>query len=178
MSIYEALKKAVQEYDHNGISLSFLKRSDGISKQRLDTLDCSFMYTQILKEILLSIDFVETHFKEFFSYCREQYVGNSSELRKIDKIEKEYNAQHAIQWYTYESFLFSMVNRALRMMDVELIVNMGFFICDLHNHITTLHSEQYGKRTNLDFLRVYRGQGLSQMDFDQLEKDRGWTNSI
>ena len=114
-SICEELQKAVQDYDHNAISINFIKKIDEISKEQFDTLDCSFIYTQMQNEILLILDFNEKHFK----------------LRKIDKIEKEYDSQQVIQWYTYQSCLFSMVNRALRMMDVELIVNM-IFLCAIY----------------------------------------------
>ena len=141
-SMCDEIKKAVQDYDHNTVLINFIKNS-GIAKQNLDTLDCSFMYTQMLKRILLTLDFNEEHTKEFISYCREQFNGNFHELQKIDRIEKEYSSQKAIQWYTYQSFLYPMVNRGLRMMEVALIVKMGFFIRDLHNHINTLYLRQY-----------------------------------
>ena len=66
-----------------------------------------------------------------------------------------------------------MLNRALRLMDAEMIVNMGFFISDLHRHIEKLHHEQFGgHRSNKSFI-VYRGQGLSKVDFEQLSKTKG-----
>jgi len=61
-----------------------------------------------------------------------------------------------------------MVNRALRLMEVDLIIELGFFIRDLHNYIVTLHAEQYGGHHHPDSFIVYRGQGLSQTDFDKL----------
>ena len=44
------------------------------SSKTLDRLDPSFMYTQILKEILLTIKFEEKHIQEFIDYCREQFA--------------------------------------------------------------------------------------------------------
>jgi hypothetical protein len=38
-----------------------------------------------------------------------------------------------------------MLNRALRTMEVEVIIKMGFFVRDLHKHIAELHLEQYGE---------------------------------
>jgi tetratricopeptide (TPR) repeat protein len=58
-------------------------------------------------------------------------------------------------------------------MEVDLITTMGFFVRDLHQHIATLHSEQYGGHHHSDSLTVYRGQGLSQADFDQLQTTQG-----
>jgi Tfp pilus assembly protein PilF len=127
------------------------------------------MYTQILKEILLTIDFDQGHIKEFLMYCREQFAGNYAELENVDKIAKEYRHHKPIWWYTYECFLYSMLNRALRLMEVDLITTMGFFVRDLHEHITTLHSKQYGGQSHSNSFTVYRGQGLSPTDFDQLQ---------
>jgi tetratricopeptide (TPR) repeat protein len=131
------------------------------------------MYTQILKEILLTIDFQQVHINEFFTYCREQFVTNTIELKNVDKIEREYHHHQPIWWYTYDCFLYCMLNRALRMMEVDHIIKMGFFIRDLHNHIVALHSKQYGGRHSSDSFTVYRGQGLSQANFNQLKEMQG-----
>jgi len=89
--ICEALKQAAHDYDQNSVSISFVKTTNGTSsKYNLDQLDQCFMYTQILKEILLSIDFEQTHIDEFVTHCREQFVSNSSKLKNVDKIEQEY----------------------------------------------------------------------------------------
>ena len=106
ISICEALKQVVQVCDHNSISISFVKTSEGSSNQNLDQLDPSFMYTQILKEILFTIDFEQVHFNEFITYCREQFVGNNAELKNVDMIEKEYRHQ-PIDLVVYVS-LFSL----------------------------------------------------------------------
>jgi predicted CoA-binding protein len=168
ISIYHALKQAARDCDHNSVSISFIKTIDGISDENLDQHGQSFMYTQILKEILLDIDFKQEHFNEFLTYCREQLANNNVQLQTVDKIEKEYHHYQPIWWYTYSSFLYSMVNRALRLMEVDLIIELGFFIRDLHNYIVTLHAEQYGGHHHPDSFIVYRGQGLSQTDFDKL----------
>jgi len=165
--IYEALQQIAHDCDHNSVSISFVKPSDEVSKENLDQLDQSFMYTQILKEILLTIDFEQSHINKFLTYCREQFVGNSFELENIDKVEKEYHDHQPIWWYTYQWFLYSMVNRALRTMEVDLIIKMGFFVRDLHNNIAELHTEQYGGHHHSDSFIVYRGQGLTQKDADQ-----------
>ncbi len=171
--ICEVLRQAARDCDHNSVSISFVKPTDDTSKENLDTLHSSFMYTQILKEILLTIDFEQEHMNQFLMYCREQFVGNSGELKNVDKIEKEYGGHQPIWWYTYNCFLYSMLNRALRLMEVDLIVTMGFFVRDLHNHIATLHAEQYHGQSYSNSFIVYRGQGLSQEDFDQLMKTQG-----
>jgi hypothetical protein len=66
-----------------------------------------------------------------------------------------------------------MLNRALRLMEVDLIIKMGFFVRDLHNHIVALHAEQYDGHDHSNAFTVYRGQGLSSTDFEQLMKTQG-----
>ncbi|CAF1480451.1 unnamed protein product [Adineta steineri] len=172
-SIRQALKKSGHDCDQNTISMSFVPSSGGKTSENLDQLDQSFMYTQILKEILLTIDFEPVHINGFIRYFREQFIGNNLELKNVDKIEREYRLHTPIWWYTYQSFLYSTLNRSLRTMDVELIVSMGFFIHDLHQHLAELHSTQFAGHDHTTSFSVYRGQGLSQKDFDQMLKTKG-----
>jgi hypothetical protein len=86
--ISEALKQTAQDCDQHSISISFTKSSNGTSKGNLDKLDQAVMYTLILKEILFTIDFDQEHIDKFLTYCREQFVDNTSELKNVDKIQK------------------------------------------------------------------------------------------
>ena len=56
-SICDALKEAAQQCEQNSIAISFMATNDDISNKNLNQLDCSFMYTQIMKDILLTIEF-------------------------------------------------------------------------------------------------------------------------
>jgi hypothetical protein len=49
------------------------------STQKSD-LDQSFMYTQIMKEILLTINFEQKHFMEFIFQHRTQSIGDFREM--------------------------------------------------------------------------------------------------
>ncbi|CAF3489926.1 unnamed protein product [Adineta steineri] len=167
-SICEALKQTARQCEQNAISISFVA-----SNKKLDQLDPSFMYTQILKEILLTIDFEDEHIKEFITYCREAFVENERKLQNIEEFERDYHNHIPVWWYTYQYFLYSMLNQALRSMDVDIIVRMGFFISDLHRDIQRLHSEQLlGQQFGKTFI-VYRGQCLSKEHFTEMTKTKG-----
>ncbi|CAF4294985.1 unnamed protein product, partial [Adineta steineri] len=167
-SICEALKQATHQCERNAISISFVA-----SDKKLDQLDPSFMYTQILKEILLTIDFEAEHIKEFITYCREASAENEYNLHTIKKLESDYHSHIPIWWYTSEQFLYSMLNQALRLMDVDIIVRMGFFINDLHRDIQRLHSRQLDGQQSDKTFTVYRGQCLSKEDFTEITKTKG-----
>jgi tetratricopeptide (TPR) repeat protein len=59
------------------------------------------------------------------------------------------------------------------MSDVDIIIKMGFFIGDLHRHIEQLHEEQFGGHQNGKIFTVYRGQGLSKANFEQMKETKG-----
>jgi hypothetical protein len=143
-----------------------------VSDQNIDQLDQSFMYTQILKEILLEIEYDEQSFKDLVSYCREQYANNPNELNFIKEFEETYREHSPIYWYTHPGFIYSMLNRALRTLEVDTIIKMGPFIQDLYKEINKLHIDQTAGQENQSFI-VYRGQGLSKEDFEKLLKAKG-----
>ncbi|CAF1479155.1 unnamed protein product [Adineta steineri] len=167
-SICEAIKETAHQCEQNAIPMSFLE-----SNKQLDQLDPSFMYTQIVKEILLTIDFDQNHFQDYINYCCDSFVDNKKQLENIKRFEDQYHNRTPIYWYTCDMFLYPMLNRALRLMDGDIMTRMGFFIGDLHRHIEQLHQEQYAGTTAADTFTVYRGQGLSTGDFEQLMKTKG-----
>ncbi|CAF3297750.1 unnamed protein product [Rotaria socialis] len=160
----ECLQQTARRCDQDSITLSFAPVSSTASSQHNhDKLDQSFMYTQLLKEIFLEIgNFGPQAIQELGKYCREQSVNTSD----IAKVEQEYCDHTPIWWYTAPYFLYPMLNRALRILEVDMILKMGFFICDLHRRIQQLHSEQsVGQQ---ECFTVYRGQELSQESFEKM----------
>ncbi|CAF1518161.1 unnamed protein product, partial [Adineta steineri] len=164
----QALKKTAHQCEQNAISMSFVE-----SNKKLDQLDPSFMYTQIIKEILLTIKFDQTHIQDYIEYCRDPSKGNIKEVEKIKKLEREYHEKKPIYWYTCDMFLYPMLNSALRFMNGDIITRMGFFIGDLHRQIERLHQKQYAGKTAADSFTVYRGQGLSREDFERMMNAKG-----
>ncbi|CAF3972760.1 unnamed protein product, partial [Rotaria sp. Silwood1] len=167
-SICEALKQAVHQCEQNAMPLTFMP-----SNKKLDQLDPSFMYTRILKDILINMDFEEKHIKEYIDYCHDVFADNKEELIHIELLERQYSSKTPIWWYTYQCFLYPMLNRALRLIDGDIIIRMGFFIKDLHQHIDKLHAKQFGDQYSTASFTVYRGQGLSKIDFEQMSKTKG-----
>ena len=68
--------------------------SDDLSKKNLDQLEPSFMYTQILKEILLSIKFEQKHTNEYIQYCRDVLIDNEGELKNVKEFERDIVIKH------------------------------------------------------------------------------------
>ncbi|CAF1484125.1 unnamed protein product, partial [Adineta ricciae] len=162
----------------NTLSINLIGESDRIVDEKLNTLECSFMYTQILKEILLTIDFTREHIDQFVKYYKERFPNGFISSHDAKMLETEYYHKSPIYWYTSSSLLYSTLNRALRLMDVGLIVKLGFFLRDLHQNIVKLHMEQFSEQSHLKPFTVYLGQGLSQTDFEQLKNATGYLLSF
>ncbi|CAF1171764.1 unnamed protein product [Rotaria sordida] len=169
--ICDLLKQTIQKYEQNFISLSFVTPTN-VSDQNLDQLDQSFMYTQILKEILLEIKYNDQSLKDFISYCQDKYGSDPNELDVIKRFADDYRKHSPIYWYTHPGFIHSMVNQSLRTHEVDTIIKMGFFIQDLHEEINKLHIKQTNDQDKQSFI-VYRGQGLSKEEFEKLLKAKG-----
>ena len=101
------------------------------------------MYTQLMKEILLTITFEQKHIDQFIQYCREAFADNTKQLTYINQLAHKYHEHTLIWWYTCRSFLYAMLHRGLRTMDADLMMKICFFIGDLRRHIEQLHHEQF-----------------------------------
>lgn len=174
--ICELLKKAIRQFDYDSVPLSFAQ-STYVKARNLNELDQSFMYTQMLKEILFEIDYNKDCVSEFTAYCREQSANQNSTSHFLENFETEYRLKNPVWWYTYPGFLFSMLNRALRNQEVDTIIKMGFFVRDLHEEIKQLHKKQFIFEETSDdegfLFTVYRGQGMTPIDFERLTKTKG-----
>ncbi|UJR16674.1 hypothetical protein I4U23_003574 [Adineta vaga] len=171
-SICEALQIAVHQCEQNILPISlFNVNIANESDEIFNRLDLSFVFIQVIKEILSKIDFGEIHLDEYVNYCRDLYPEDDDELENISQLSRDYYSKRPIWWYTQESFMCRMLHRAIRSLDAGIIVRMGFFIDDLHRDIQRFYSEQFDNPdSDTKTLTVYRGQGLLVENFDRLSK--------
>ena len=66
-----------------------------------------------------------------------------------------------------------MLNRALRLLDADLLVKMGFLIRDLHRQIEELHQRQFGDHSSQQRFTVYRGQGMDKEAYNKMVANKG-----
>ena len=134
-------------------------------------IDALFMYTQLLKEAILQIeDDDNKSLKELADYCRHQ--GGIPEY-EIAEMENKYWSHTPIWWYTAPYFLYSMLNRGLRLMDTEIIMKTGFFMRHLQKHMDKVYREQQKQNPITTEFTVFRGQGLSHEHFHKMKQSKG-----
>ncbi|CAF1444671.1 unnamed protein product, partial [Adineta steineri] len=119
------------------------------------------------------INFEDKHFEEFITYCREVFADDENELKNVNQLQTTYKNNIPIWWYTWDAFLYRMLNCAFKSMDIDIIIRIGFFINDLHRDIQRLHSQQFDDHQPDKTFTVYRGQGLSKEDFSEMIKTKG-----
>ena len=75
-----------------------------------------FVYSKLFIGVLL-------RFKpELISFCRQQVpVDDQFELDILREFEENYSSERAIWWYTRESIVYKMLNKALRTDDIDLL---------------------------------------------------------
>ncbi|CAF0724570.1 unnamed protein product [Adineta steineri] len=166
-TIIDALKQNISNQLNDLAPFSIVSTTSSYSD--LDQLDQSFMYTQLLKETILDIEHDDNAKKAFIDFCLTRLVENDLRLEPLHQFEKNYDNHSPIWWYTKESFVYSILNKALRTQDTEMMIKMAFFLRDLHEEIKYKHS-QTSHTTNLT---VYRGQGMNIADIEKLRNNKG-----
>ena len=160
------LRQDIHQLNNNLIPTSIIPASWTNNPNEIEP---TFMCCQLLKENLLTIEYdIQSSCHELVEFCRSRNVHENDPL--IDEFERQYNRDLVIWWYTRECFLFKMVNQALRTFDGKTIMKMSFFIRDLHEKITEIHSKLH---INENSLILYRGMTLPNDIFRQWKKNEG-----
>jgi hypothetical protein len=144
----------------------------GVQQQR-DSRNVMFMYFQIFIQILLQMPRNETKAKQELIDAWSKAVGdgNSAQQTIIEDFNKNYQPDQAIRWYTKESFLYRILNKALRDHDIDLLFAMRFFIVDLYKKLSREHEQQFSSSNSI--LRVYRGQAISNDELHFIRESIG-----
>ncbi|CAF1336245.1 unnamed protein product, partial [Rotaria magnacalcarata] len=126
------------------------------------------MYSVIFKDIILEInDDDAKSIKALEIYCKKKEIPEA----EINDLKRKYHQKSPVWWYTCEMFLYGMLNCGLRSLDMEAMSKLGFFIRSLHLQLKQLHQEQLANFRKP--FPVYRGQGMTKEDFQNLLDSKG-----
>ncbi|CAF1189331.1 unnamed protein product [Adineta ricciae] len=131
----------------------------------------SFTWFQLLIDILRKIPQTDRSKQDMLDKCREYYALNQIERRKIEQFELTYAPHKAIEWYTRDSFVYRLVNKALRTENPEIIYLFRFYILDLCTQLE--HEWKRSKTETNGTLTVYRGQRMSAEECNKLTCSAG-----
>ncbi|CAF1689176.1 unnamed protein product, partial [Adineta ricciae] len=132
----------------------------------------SFLFFQLFKTALLSMTKTEQAKTMMISKCRDYYRGNEAELANITEFEETYESSEAIPWYTRESFVYKLINKALRTEDVDALYHFRYYIVDLCVELDKNFQELKATRTD-PVLHLYRGFKASREEIRNFENNIG-----
>ncbi len=75
------------------------------------------MWFQLYIEIFIRMHHKLSDRKELIDLCKNACQGNNSQLDILNEFEKTYKYERTIWWYTHESCLYRILNKALRFQD-------------------------------------------------------------
>ena len=176
VTLDELISKIRSDHDerqHNkideGFSISMFTTS---AREEQSTTDINghFIYSQLLINSLVRMESNLSDEAEFICLCKKQYEGNAKEIKILEEFEETYSPSRAIWWYTRQSFLYRLLNKALRAQNIDLLYLFRFFIRDIKQQL------EDNKCTSP--VRVYRGQMISTKELEVLNNNVGEFISI
>ncbi|CAF1297571.1 unnamed protein product [Rotaria sordida] len=141
--------------------------------QQLTQESVTFMWYRLILIVLRLMAKYGNSKDEMIAESRASYYNNTNEQMKINYFEQYYFPTRAFWWYTYDSFVYRLLNRALRTQNTEIIFKFRFFINDLHNQIEQLYYQYLDEHSSIidhHHLTVYRGQRLNMIELDLLKR--------
>jgi hypothetical protein len=148
---------------------SFLDES---SFQKASTNDGQWY--QLFIRVLIHQPRTENNWKEMLDECRSFYRQNPKMLRKIDDFEKNYTPDQALKYYCQDSFVYRIINCALRTHDINIIIKFQPYISDLYHELRKKYLRHKiinfnWRKTESPLRIVYRGQYMQEAELEQLK---------
>ncbi|CAF4118880.1 unnamed protein product [Adineta steineri] len=165
----QAQRKKYQRIDEY-LTINIFKSN--IHKEGQSTLGSNgqFIHFHLLIDCLIRMKITTNDKEEFVNFCKQYYKDNSSELNLIEEFTKNYSSNQAIWWYTRDCFLYRLLNKALRVQNIELLFLLRFIIDDIGRQLET--------NKCLVPIRVYRAQQMSKDEIQILKNSIGEFISI
>ncbi|CAF1431777.1 unnamed protein product [Adineta ricciae] len=136
-----------------------------VQGQSTSELNGQFVHSQIFIDILLRIKPTQEDRDELNFLLHKIYKGNASELAIVKEFDEKYRADDALWWYTRESFVYRLLNKALRVQNIDILFLFRFFIIDLQ--------QQLAKYRCTMPIRLYRGQKMCKDEVQMLRNSIG-----
>lgn len=136
---------------------------------------CSFssFRFQLFRDVILHLPSDKSAKQQMINVCRRYYQGSDRELDQINEFERIYTKSDCIRWYTRETFVYKMVNKALRTEDVQQLHTFRFYINDLSSRLTEMSQSRQMEENESTSTKVYRGSQLLPNELEQFQSNEG-----
>lgn len=158
IDLVERQLEAFKFFDHQQATKDLSKQSG------------EFLWFQLFNHVIVRLSRNQQAKLQMIQVCRHYYRGHTEQLRLIDEFERDYRPEEAIRWYTKQSFLYKLVNKALRSEDIDQLHTFRLFIGDLSESLAREHEKILS--SDEEILTVYRGVQLDREEFDKLKENQ------
>ncbi|CAF1239366.1 unnamed protein product [Rotaria sordida] len=146
------------------LAVSIFTPNSALDKSTTE-LNSKFIHSEVSIDVLLRMKSNPTDKNDLIDLCKEKYKDNEKELAIVKEFEQNYSPNQALWWYTRDSFLYRLLNKALRVQNTDMIFLFRFFIRDIE--------QQLEQHKCLTPIRVYRGQLMSNEELKVLKDSIG-----
>ncbi|CAF3466568.1 unnamed protein product [Rotaria sp. Silwood1] len=123
----------------------------------------------MFKDVILRLPRDNHAKQQMIEFCQHYYSGNEKELKFIHEFADDYKSNMAIRWYTKDTFLYKIVNRALRTEDIEQLHIFRFFIADLSFSLAIEYEKL--QKTDEKIIMLYRGLKMEEEELKTLKQN-------
>ncbi|CAF3763798.1 unnamed protein product [Adineta steineri] len=130
-----------------------------------------FLWFQLFNDVIKHLPHDDKAKEEMLTVCRQYYRGNYRMLKDIDQFEQNYHLDECIQWYTKETFVYQLLNKALRTQNIEQLYIFRYYITDLSKKL----AEEYNKIKTKENKKIYlyRGTAMHTKELGKLRANVG-----
>ncbi|CAF1345482.1 unnamed protein product [Adineta steineri] len=183
--LFHHLSATVRAYEKSLTTISIFNKTCTATEEKsardyIIEENISLMWLQSFIDILLHLPIDKNIAKQdMIAECRLYYQNNAVQLKEIDEFENNYCSDTVIYWYTRDSFVYRIVNKALRTLNIDIIFKFRFLIIDLYQQLKQHHADYIRSLSTINpkkiIRRVYRSQ---RMGFNEIEKLQASVNNL
>ncbi|CAF4847782.1 unnamed protein product, partial [Rotaria sp. Silwood1] len=151
------------------MSMNIYNASGNLDKTTTE-LNGHFIHSLLLIDVLIKMKSSDADKKKLIQFCKDEYYDNEPQLAVVGEFERDYKSRKALWWYTRDAFVYSMLNKALRIQNTELLLLFRFVIRDIYQRLKKYQCE--------NLVTVYRYQAMSRDELNALHKSIGQFISI
>ncbi|CAF2092684.1 unnamed protein product [Rotaria magnacalcarata] len=122
----------------------------------------SFLFFQLFKAAFKRLPKNSESKKLMVSKYRNYYADNTKILKEITNFDHKYKPTEALRWYTHDSFIYRLINKALRTENISALCYFHFYINDLSYQLETEFIEFKKRNSKSIIIEFYRGFKTTQ----------------
>ncbi|UJR29262.1 hypothetical protein I4U23_010476 [Adineta vaga] len=115
----------------------------------------SFLFFQLFKAAFTKLPKNSESKKLLITKCRQYYARNTKVLEEIKDFEMNYKSNDALEWFINKSFIYRLINKALRTENIRSLCSLHFYIGDLSKQLNK-EFHKFKKQNSTSIIKCYR----------------------